>query len=250
MVLSTGSGMQGQCWKGLALGKAGVRERLIAAAFELFDTQSFEQTTVDDIAERAGVGRTTFFRYFRSKEAVIFPDHDAVLALVEQHLAAAVGPTPLEEAAAAARLILLHYVDEGDHALSRYRLTSSVPSLRDRELASVARYQRVFRRHIEARLGTGQQAGLTADLISAAVVTAHNHVLRRWLRGKAAAPLREFDEAVSHLAQIYANTSVDPKARSKRPAPSSESIVVLRTSQDLEALLPSLKRILGPHLSG
>jgi hypothetical protein len=54
--------------------KPTVRERLAAAAFALFNEHGYEQATVDDIAERAGVGRTTFFRHYRSKEDVIFPD--------------------------------------------------------------------------------------------------------------------------------------------------------------------------------
>jgi AcrR family transcriptional regulator len=56
-----------------------VRARLIEAAFALFEERGYESTTVDQIADRAGVGRTTFFRTFRSKEDVIFPDHEAVL---------------------------------------------------------------------------------------------------------------------------------------------------------------------------
>ena len=40
------------------------------SAFELFDRQGFEGTTVDDIAAAAGIGRRTFFRYFASKNDV------------------------------------------------------------------------------------------------------------------------------------------------------------------------------------
>ncbi len=67
--------------------KPSPRERLAQAAFALFDERGYEQTTVDDITERAGLGRTTFFRHYRSKEDVIFPDPvrelDDALALVE-----------------------------------------------------------------------------------------------------------------------------------------------------------------------
>jgi AcrR family transcriptional regulator len=62
------------------------RERLAQAAFDLFDEQGYEQTTVDDITERAGLGRTTFFRHYRSKEDVIFPDHDRMLEKVRSRL--------------------------------------------------------------------------------------------------------------------------------------------------------------------
>ncbi|MFY9851197.1 MAG: helix-turn-helix domain-containing protein, partial [Trebonia sp.] len=41
------------------MSKPSARERLAGAAFELFDERGYEQTTVDDITERAGLGRTT-----------------------------------------------------------------------------------------------------------------------------------------------------------------------------------------------
>jgi len=72
-----------------------VRERLMSAAFDLFDECGYEQTTVDAIAERAGVGRTTFFRNFRSKEDVIFPDHDRLLAAVQSRLDASTAEAAL-----------------------------------------------------------------------------------------------------------------------------------------------------------
>ncbi len=53
--------------------KAEVREALVEAADTLFVEQGYEGTTVDQIAERAGVSRRTFFRYFPSKEAIAFP---------------------------------------------------------------------------------------------------------------------------------------------------------------------------------
>ncbi|OLT12161.1 hypothetical protein BJF78_24840 [Pseudonocardia sp. CNS-139] len=61
-------------------GRAEVRRELVAAAVALFRTRGYEDTTVDDIAAAAGVGRRTFFRYFRGKEDAVSPDHEAGLA--------------------------------------------------------------------------------------------------------------------------------------------------------------------------
>jgi AcrR family transcriptional regulator len=49
----------------------GVARRLSAAAIELFDAHGFDNVTVADIAERAGVTRRTFFRYFSNKETIV-----------------------------------------------------------------------------------------------------------------------------------------------------------------------------------
>ena len=72
-----------------------VKQRLIEAAFALFEQHGYDRTTVDDIAERAGVSRATFFRTFRSKEDVIFPDHDDMLHMVEARLLGSTHQTAL-----------------------------------------------------------------------------------------------------------------------------------------------------------
>jgi AcrR family transcriptional regulator len=53
------------------------RSRIAEAALELFVTQGYAETTIDQIAESAGVGRRTVFRHFTTKEAMLF-DHLAV----------------------------------------------------------------------------------------------------------------------------------------------------------------------------
>ena len=109
-------------------------ERLREAAFDLFERQGYDATTVDQIAELAGVGRTTFFRLFRSKEDVIFPDHTEVLARVRARLSTATVDSTPAAVTEAARLVLDRYLDEGELARSRYRLTRSIPALRAREI--------------------------------------------------------------------------------------------------------------------
>jgi AcrR family transcriptional regulator len=53
------------------------RARIAQTALELFVTQGFSETTIDQIAEAARVGRRTIFRHFASKEAILF-DHLAI----------------------------------------------------------------------------------------------------------------------------------------------------------------------------
>ena len=107
-----------------------------------------------------------------------------MVTLIRDRLATSSHSTALIAVSEAVRLVLLHYIEEGDLARRRYRLTSKVAALRDREIASVARYQRLFREFISDWMGdSAESASLRAELMAAAVVAAHNHVLRRWLRG-------------------------------------------------------------------
>lgn len=243
--------------------KPTARERLAEAAFALFDERGYEQTTVDDITERAGLGRTTFFRHYRTKEDVIFPDHDRLLEQVAERLRTSGPGNPLGAVADAVRLVLLHYLDEGDLARRRYALTSKVPALHDREIVSGARYQRLFREFIAGmradpnrpdtvQPGTGQPgivqpgtgrprsgepAQLRAEMAAAAVVAAHNHVLRRWLRGESPDPVQEVDEALRLVTELFAAPPGE--------AEGGTTVVAFRTGQDIDSLIPALRRIAG-----
>ena len=197
------------------MSKQSARDRLAEAAFALFAERGYEQTSIDDITERAGLGRTTFFRHYRSKEDVIFPDHDLLLAQIGERLRTSSDGTALLAVSDAVRLVLKHYVEEGDLARRRYALTSGVPALRDREIASVARYQRLFREFIADWMGDpAEPAPLRAELMAAAVVAAHNHVLRRWLRGESPDPMAEVDLALRQVIDLFTTAGETP-----RPAP-------------------------------
>jgi len=65
------------------------RERIVRAAAELFAERGFDGVSVSDIAERAEVGRTTFFRHFGDKQEVVFAREEALLQALT---AAGLGP--------------------------------------------------------------------------------------------------------------------------------------------------------------
>jgi AcrR family transcriptional regulator len=210
------------------------RDRLVQAAFDLFGRQGYEQTTVDEIAARAGVGRTTFFRLFSTKEAVVLPDHDALLGRVAARLAAGRPETAMVAVADAATLVLRHYLAEGDVARERYRLTRSVPTLRAAEIAGQRRYQQLFRDHLRDWL---EGAELRAEVLANAVVTTHNHVLRRWLRAETTTPEADLAHALHEVLRRLWDAT--PAA-----GPTTTQVLVLRTSRDVEEIVPALRRLL------
>jgi AcrR family transcriptional regulator len=223
---------------GRALSKPSARERLARAAFALFDEQGYEGTTVDDIAERAGLGRTTFFRHYKSKEDVIFPDHDRILERLAVRLRAQEQEDVIAALSDGVGLVFRSYLDEGDLARHRYAFTSSVPALREREIISVARYQRLFREFIVGHLDDPDEPGqLQAELLAASMVAAHNHVLRRWLRGQCPDPLGELDLALRKITALYGGD------HSRAAAPRGTTIAVFRTDEDIDALIPTIRRL-------
>lgn len=74
--------------------KQRTREALLRAALELFTTQGYEHTTVDEIAEAVDVSQRTFFRYFAGKEDAAF----AVQEMTEARFVEAVRARPPHEA--------------------------------------------------------------------------------------------------------------------------------------------------------
>ncbi|WP_409061072.1 TetR family transcriptional regulator [Streptomyces sp. SYP-A7185] len=162
--------------------KAPMREVLAKAAFQLFMERGFEQTTVDDIVARAGVGRRSFFRYFPSKEDAVFPDHESCLADMTAFLDAADGGDPVGAVCDAARIVLSMYAANPEFSVQRYRLTQEVPGLRTYELSVVRRYERTMAGYLRGRYADAEDGSLRAEVIAASVVAAHNNALRSWLR--------------------------------------------------------------------
>ncbi|WP_329045974.1 TetR family transcriptional regulator [Amycolatopsis sp. NBC_01488] len=166
-------------------GRRQLRRALAAAAVDLFAANGYEATTVDDIAAAAGIGRRTFFRYFDAKDDVLFANHDEIVAEMEEAFAAAdPGRDPVEVACGAVGLVLDSYAADLDVSLKRFALTRAVPSVRDKEVATVDRYQRVLARYLQGRYEAqgDETASLRAAVAAAAIAAANNHVLRRWLR--------------------------------------------------------------------
>ncbi len=78
------------------------RDRLVEAALDLYGERGFEQTTVAQIAKRAGLTERTFFRYFADKPEVLFSGAVALQEFVVTHVADAPdSAAPIEAVASA-----------------------------------------------------------------------------------------------------------------------------------------------------
>ncbi|WP_030547426.1 TetR family transcriptional regulator [Streptomyces albus] len=245
-----------------------MRRKLAAAAMELFATKGYEATTVDEIAAAAGVARRTFFRHFRSKEEAIFPDHDDTLVRAEAVLAAAPAEEhPLDTVCRGIKEVMRMYAASPAVSVERYRLTREVPTLREREIASVARYERLFTRYLlghfdERAHRDGDDDPLLAEVAASAVVTAHNHVLRRWLRAggegdveaqldRAFAIVREtFGSGIGRAVRPAAEAEEDAEAEPAQPPAVTASatdevlVTVARTDAPLSEVIRTIERAL------
>lgn len=221
--------------------KPPMRDSLVAAAFQLFLERGYEQTTVDEIVALAGVGRRSFFRYFPSKEDVVFPDHERCLAEMNDFLGDSSGEggegeggvdDPVARVCDAARVVLRMYAENPTFSVQRYRLTKKVPGLRTYELSVVWRYERALAEYLRGRFAGRRDGTLRADVIAAAVVAAHNNGLRSWLRSDGQSDATaEVDHALAHVQQVFGSDpdpAPDPVGPVQRPTGKSAK----RTADD------------------
>ncbi|GHI95754.1 TetR/AcrR family transcriptional regulator [Streptomyces olivaceus] len=85
----------------MARWEPGARERLVVAAVDLFTEQGYDATTVAEIAERAGVTRSTFFRHFADKREVLVAGQETLSRLLAEGIADAPADATVLEAVAA-----------------------------------------------------------------------------------------------------------------------------------------------------
>ncbi len=84
----------------MARWEPGARERLVLAAVDLFTEQGYDATTVTEIAARAGVTKSTFFRYFPDKREILVAGQETLSELLGRGIAGApAGASPLEAVA-------------------------------------------------------------------------------------------------------------------------------------------------------
>ncbi|MGM7670999.1 TetR/AcrR family transcriptional regulator [Microbacterium sp. A93] len=156
------------------------RTGVVAAALALFQAQGFDQTSVEQIAKAAGVSRSTFFRQFGGKEDVVFADHEILLDELRAFLAE--GHTdPWEAVCRASQHVFSHFSHDPEIARLRYQIVRQVPALREREIVTVFRYERLFDDYLRRALPGIDP--LDAVGFAAIVTAVHNHVLRQLLRG-------------------------------------------------------------------
>jgi AcrR family transcriptional regulator len=155
------------------------RERLAAAALELFREQGFADTTVPQITARAGLTTRTFFRHFADKREVLFAEEDELPALVTRIIReAAPDRSPLQVVEDGFPEVVASQFAEGrDALLARKRIIVADAGLQEREMRKVHAMQEAVRAGFVER-GVDP---LTAVLVAHATATVFGVAIGRWL---------------------------------------------------------------------
>jgi TetR/AcrR family transcriptional regulator, regulator of mycofactocin system len=173
-------------------------------AFELFEANGFEQTTVEDIAMAAGIGRRTFFRYFASKNDIPWGAFELELERMRARLRACPADIPVMDAIREA-LVDFNRVDEAQVPLHRRRmeLILRVPTLLAHSTLRFTAWREVIAEFVAARTGhrTGQ---LAPQAIAHAVLGVSVAAYEHWLDDPSADLGVLLDQAMRQLADAFA----------------------------------------------
>jgi len=119
---------------------AGATERLEQAAMELYQKRGFENTTVAEIAERAGLTERTFFRHYADKREVLFAGSAQLqVLLVSLVIEAAPSLPPIEAITAALAGAAAAFEERRAVVRQRQAIIAANPELQERELIKLAK---------------------------------------------------------------------------------------------------------------
>ncbi len=178
------------------------RGRLEEAALALYAERGFDNTTVAEIAERAGLTERTFFRHFADKREVLFGGAGMLQDLFVRTVAdAPAGSAPLEMVAAALDAAGRLLEDRRAFARRRHAIIGASAELRERELIKLAMLAAALADALRRR-GVGDPA---ASLTAEAGIAVFRVAFERWVAASGGAELPQvIEESLDQLRAVTA----------------------------------------------
>jgi mycofactocin system transcriptional regulator len=180
------------------------RAELERVALDLFTSRGFDETTVDDVAAAAGIGRRTFFRYYASKNDPVWGDFDAELEKLRRWFDACPSDVPLMDAVRAG-VVAFNRLPKAEEPWHRRRmaLILNTPALQAHSTHMYARWRAVIADFVAKRTGTAPE-DMVPQLIAYAALAAAVAAYEQWLRDEAAELEPLLDRAMTELQRGFA----------------------------------------------
>ena len=174
---------------------------------DLFIRNGFDRTTVDDIAEAAGIGRRTFFRYFASKNDLPWGDFDGLVAAMREHLLSLPADVPLREGIRSAVIEFNRFpnVEESFHR-QRMTLLLTVPTLVGHSTLRFAAWRAAVADFAAERLGQAPD-DLLPQTIAYTYLAVSIAAYERWLRTEGTSVTDLLAQAIDDLGDAFAHVA-------------------------------------------
>lgn len=184
--------------------KAETRRRIQETALQMFLDKGYDSTTVEEIAAAAGVSHMTFFRHFRTKEAVVqSDDYDPFIAELIADRPPQEEPLTALHRALAEGLAAVYTADR-DLLLARTRLVLTTPALRAHMADSQYATERLFTEALAARGDTEITFELRVN--SAAALAGLTVALTSWVDSAGAEDLPRLVDRAFHALSLATST--------------------------------------------
>ncbi|MGW0203683.1 TetR/AcrR family transcriptional regulator [Nonomuraea sp. NPDC003201] len=155
----------------------GTEERLIKAALELYAEHGYDNVTVTQIAERAGITRRSYFRYFPDKREVLFAGSERLPTAIQQAvLATAETSSPLSTVLDALADVGAQLAEQVKNVAERRAVIDASAELQERERTKFAAVTAAIRTALEQR---GTETG-TAHLVAQIALVVFQNAFDQW----------------------------------------------------------------------
>jgi TetR/AcrR family transcriptional regulator, regulator of mycofactocin system len=191
------------------------RDEVAKVALRLFVERGFEETTLEDVAAALGISRRTIFRYFSSKNDIVWGTFDEHLEGLRSQLADADPGEPLMEVL---RRAVVAFNDYGDPVLPELRdrmtLITTVPALQGHSMLRYADWCAVIAEFVARRVHAQPDDHVPQVIAGAALGTAMASY-RHWIRHHELDLLVELDRAFRLLAAGFDERAMTERRRER-----------------------------------
>ncbi len=161
--------------------KAETRATILAAARTLFSARGFDSTTIDEVCRASRVSRRTFFRYFDSKEGLVFPNREARLARFRRYVEAR-GPdeSVFERLSSATATFAAEYTAHREPMLASQEMVNTSSRLLARERAIDYEWERALEAAFATEAPDSEKGRRHARVLAGATIGVIRATMRYW----------------------------------------------------------------------
>lgn len=191
--------------------KSATRKAIEDAAWDLFSERGYSATSVDDIAERAGIAPRTFFRYFPTKADVLYGEVDEAIAVFSNAFRSRPTDEPILSTLVAANDAVTAAFEKDRN--DRTRMMQRFALQRDAGLEDLGesvrqRFAKVTADLVREREAGHPDADLRARLVASVLMTTKGVANEHWLeRGAKGDPAECFGGCLQLLAEIFSGSN-------------------------------------------
>lgn len=194
-----------------------VAETIWHAALELFGTQGYQGTTVEQIAEKAGLSRRTFFRYFPSKEAIVVWGMDAYGDLIVQAIRESARLRRPIEIVRAAVMRVAEFVVAQPTARLGMRISDENPEVRAAQVSRLHRVESKVGAELCRALNLRNPHHPQVTTLAGTTVMLIDMTLRTWYRDGGAPLERTVDALIESIRLLGVERAPAPRRAQHSP---------------------------------